>query len=325
MASVADPTHDNVEDDQFEKHFAKFAASKDAPGSGEDIDEGQPEGNDPEEVEEGADEAPETAPEEDTSDDTAGAEEAPADQAPDPWASVPPELREQFEQLRREKEAAEHRARSDAARVAALSRKLASQTVSADQAPAKQEDTEAQKALDAKRKQLEEDYPDVAAPLFEVIDGLKSELGAVQQQVGAVTAERQEQVIAARQAELEAVHPDWRDIAANPAFADWANQQPPKIQELVQSWDARETSVALSLFKTEMGMAASQNQGARPEPGPEVKANAATGARRSAQLEGGRDVRSRPAPAASGASDDFEAAFAHYQAKQDAKRLAGRR
>lgn len=308
MASA--PPADSVEnDDDFAKHFDEFAAGK-APDEA-NATEDEPEGNDPGEADEGADEAPGAAPDEDTSGEPAAGAEAPAE-APDPWASAPAELRSLYEAERKAREQAEHRARSDANRVAALSRKLAAQPASAP-APADTAETEAKnKALDEKRKQLEEDYPDVASPLFEIIDGLKDELGAVKQVVGSVEADRQAEVVADQQRALEAVHPDWRDIASDPRFGEWVQGQPQKIQELAGSWDARETSVALSLFKTEMGLAASQSQG-------NAAAAPAATARRSAQLEGGREVRSRPAPAASGAPDDFEAAFAHYAAKRDAK------
>ena len=235
---------------------------------------------------------------------------------------MPAEVRAQIEQLQRERDEALHRARSDASRVAALSRKLQQATVvtpSATPAPDAKA-TEAQKALDGKIEQLRKDYGDIADPLIELIENQRKELDSVRTTLTGLNEAQQAQVIAEETQALEARHPDWRNIAQSPDFAGWLEVQPENIQRLAGSWDARETSVVLTLFKAERAEPSGQTQEAPPAPA--QTANAATDARRSQQLEGGRDVRSRPAPAASGPPDDFDAAFKYYEERRRQKAMA---
>lgn len=321
----------NDEDEGFSSAFDEFAAARSgAPETVEQEDEPspEPEGNDPEEHKS---EAPAEAaadadapPASVTSGDQATGAAAP-EAAPDPWAQAPAELRELYERERKAREQAEHRARSDAARVAALSRKLATTANGSASAPPAAngggEPTEAQKALDAKIAQLKEDFPAVADPLIELIQAQRDELSSVKAVLNDVSEERQAAVVAAELSALEERHPDWREVASAPEFGEWLVNQPPTVQALSNSWDAKETGAVLTLFKLERGMTASQG-GA---PGGEPAAATATDAKRARQLEGGADVRSKPAPATSGAPNDFEAAFAHFSAKKDQQRSGLRR
>lgn len=323
-------------DDEFDKHFEEFAAAKSgqAPSSEEPTEPGEPEGNGPE----GEDPAPkeETSSEaterETPSDDatsgeakTEGGSQPPSDQAPDPFATLPEDVRAKIAEIEKERDDARHRASSDANRVAALSRKLqqlqTAQT-SAEQAPAT-EPSEAQKALDDKIKQLREDYGDIADPLVELIEQQRQELNTVRTVLTGLSEERQAQVIASETQALEARHPDWRDIARSQDFAQWLSVQPPNIQGLAESWDARETSVVLTLFKSEKVEATGQTEQVATATDP--KPDAATGTRRSQQLEGSRDVRSRPAPAASEPPEDFDAAFEFYQKRREQRQALQRR
>jgi hypothetical protein len=317
----------NNSEDEFDKHFAEFAAGKGKPPTTEAAPDTatQSEGNDPGTEDGGEQKPPETAPESVTSDaqPDGGEQKPPAEQqAPDPWASAPDELKALYEAQRQRAEQAEHRARSDAARVSALTRKLI--TVSGG-APAPQETgaepTDAQKALDEKVKQLREEFPDYAGPLVDLIEAQRSELSSVRQQIRAVSAEQQAASVATEMQALEVRHPDWREVAARPEFGHWLQEQPASVQNLAASWDAKETGVVLTLFKLEAGLTTEgQRQEPKPAPAAEVKPEAAAAdATRSRQLEGGADVRSKPNNVASGAPDDFDAAFAHFAAKQDEK------
>ena len=322
-------------DEEFGKHFEEFAAAKQsgqAPAQ-EDADEpDEPEGNGPEDEaaapkEETSSEATEEAASTDdaTSGEakTEGDSQSPSEaQAPDPFADLDPKVREAIAAIEKERDDARHRASSDASRVAALSRKLQQLQPPATSASAPEaEQTEAQKALDEKVKQLKEDYGDIADPLIELIEQQKQELNTVRTVLTGLSEERQAQVIAAETQALEARHPDWRDIAQSQDFAQWLADQPRNIQGLAESWDARETSVVLTLFKSEKAEATGQTA----TPAAEQKPDAATGKRRSQQLDGSRDTRSRPAPAASDAPEDFDAAFDFFQRKREQQMLATRR
>jgi hypothetical protein len=343
MTIATDPKSDSLseEQDEFEKHFEEFASGKTPDPQPEEEPEPAPsEGNGPEEdapAPEAEGEEPETPATEEqkpteqaTSDDAKpeGAEPAPkGEEAPDPWANASPELKALYEQVQKERDEARHKAQSDANRVAALSRKLREFSVpSSSSAPAPEEQpTEAQKALDAKIKQLREDYGEIAEPLIEMIEVQRKELAHVKANLTGLTEHQQAQVVAAETAALEERHPDWRDIAQSPDFEGWLTVQPENIQRLAASWDARETSVVLTLFKAERGGTEGPKEEAPAQAAPTPKPDAATGARRSQQLDGGRDVRSRPAPVASGPPEDFEAAFKYFEEQRRLKAQAGQR
>lgn len=344
MSIAPDPKTDNIDtsDDDFGKHFEEFAAAKakgePAPSSEEPTEDDEPEGNDqpkepaapaedetPAATEEGDEGEPVTSG--DAKDTEGGSQPPKEEQAPDPWADAPEPLKAELAKLQKERDEALHKAKSDASRVAALSRKL--QQVQTAPAPAKApEPTEAQKALDGKIEQLKKDYGDIAEPLIELIESQKKELDSVRTTLHGLNEAQQAQVIVAETQALEARHPDWREIAQSKDFQEWLVIQPPNIQGLAESWDARETSVVLTLFKTEAGVATGQTEEPRQDDkstDAKPKADAATGARRSQQLEGGRDVRSRPAPAASEPPDDFDAAFKYFEEKRRQKQALAAR
>lgn len=324
MASKPDPVDVDANDDEFSKAFAEFAGVEEkTPPAPEPDEQSQPEGNAPEdeasaeeETSKVPDQDPEQAP---PAKDAASAkpEEAVPAEAPDPWSAVPPELKAQYEQTVKERDEARYRASSDANRVAALSRKLHALTTGKADEPKPEEKSEAEKALDTQIEKLKEDYGDVATPLIALIEKQAQELKQVRTFVSAMSEDQQAAHVAAELQALEERHPDFRQIAADPAFVSWREAQPENIQRLANSWDARETSVALTLYKSERMMGQSQRQDApSEEKKPET---AATDARRSAQLEGGREVRSKPAPATSGPPEDFDEAFKFFAAKRQAK------
>lgn len=330
MTIATDPNSVTLEDEQdgFDKAFDEFAAGKAAPDPENKGEADQPDGNGPED---------DTAPDQDVAADdqtseTATSGEAPSEggdqppeeqQAPDIWANAPDELRAEFQRLEKEKAAALHKAASDANRVAALSRKLQNITnAQTSSATAPDKATEAKEALDDKIKQLREDYGEIADPLIELIESQKTELNQVRTALSGMGEAQQAQMVAHEEAALEGAHPDWRQIAQSPDFAGWLSVQPDNIQRLASSWDARETSVALTLFKTDRIAATGGMEQSRQAP---HSADAATGARRSQQLEGGRDVRSRPASATSEPPDDFDAAFKYFEEKRRRKAQANSR
>lgn len=340
MSIATDPNSVSLDDEQegFAQHFEEFASGKKPdPDPEKEKEPTAPDGNGPEEEppvpeeepkpEEA--EAPEPAAEQSDPPETAtsgeakpeGGDQPPEGEAPDPWASAPEDLKAEYQKVLKERDEAKHKANSDANRVAALSRKLqqvsAGQTSSATPAPDAQP-TEAQKALDEKIGELRKNYGEIADPLIELIETQRKELNQVRANITGLNEAQQAQVIAHETAALETAHPDWRDVANSPDFAGWLEIQPENIQRLATSWDARETSVVLTLFKAERIEATglTEQQG---DPAPAPKADAATGVKRSQQLDGGRDVRSRPAPAASEPPDDFDAAFKYFEEKRRLK------
>lgn len=305
------------DDTDFDAEFQRLADARDGVTPRQDDPAAvtdPPEGNAP--VDEPA---PTEAPAASDEDGTSGTSTEGGDPPPeavasdDPWKDVPADLRERIAAIEKERDEARHRAQSDANRVAALSRKIQSLTTSAPAAPAKkdEEPSDAQKALDAKVKQLREDYPEVAEPMLELLAAERDKLNAVTQKLETVEGDRQQAFIQQQEALLTEAHPDWRQTVATPDFQSWMEAQPPGIQKLAESYDARETSTVITLFKTESGVAAKA-----PAPVATPEQNA-TEARRREQLSGGVAIKTRPAPVTSGPPDDFEGAAAYYQAKKD--------
>lgn len=325
MATNPQENDDTTDDKDFEAEFQRLADARDgvtprqeAPAERTD----PPEGNAP--VDEPA---PTVAPADPTEDGTSGTSTEGGDKPPeavasdDPWKDVPADIRERIVAIEKERDEARHKAQSDANRVAALSRKIQALSTSAPAAPVKkdEEPNEAQKALDDKVKQLREDYPEVADPLLELLAAEREKLNAVTQKLETVEVDRQQAYIQQQEALLAEAHPDWRDTVATPDFQTWMEAQPLGIQKLAESYDARETSTVITLFKAESGVAAKAEA---PVATPEQNA---TEARRREQLSGGVAIKSRPAPAvASGPPDDFEGAAAYYQAKKDREMAAQR-
>lgn len=257
----------------------------------------------------------------------AAASDAPADAAAepntsgpkpqgfDPWAGMTPEQKAHFEKL----QASE---RSNRGRVGALTKKLnATTSPTRAAAPAdrgeeqpterKPEESEAA-ALDERLKRAREEYGDVIGPVADVIDELRAEISTLKASATRHQVEEDAEAITAQLAELESKHKDYREYnGENPDYVEWFSQQPANIQSLANSFDAREVSLALTLFKAERGI--SSDAGAEPTKG-EDDAGTAQGDKRRRQLEGSRQVSTRGVPAAGGVPNDFKSAF-HARAK----------
>lgn len=309
--------------DAFSSAFAAFAAGTPAPEiededeDGGDLDAGQGDAN------EGADAAPKEGDDTDPPAD-APAQPAAGNEDPDPWANATPAQKAALDKLR---EDYERKLQGASGRASGLQRQLNALTngkpaavtpPTTDQKDGGDKPSDAWTVLDDKIKALEEDYPEIANVLVPLLKQQRDELADVRGKMAPVIEADQAEVVAAQQSALEAKHPDWRNYApgANADFDGWINAQPENVQRLAGSWDAREVGVALTLFKTEQAEA--KRQGNHSDPAPKDKN--ATDTRRQRQLDGGKVVGSRTAPAAAGAPDDFAGAFEHFAKKIDAKK-----
>jgi len=267
----------------------------------------------------------------------AGSEEAPAKEAAteqatsgeakafDPWAGMTPEQRSYWER----KESSE---RSNRGRVGALTKKLntfsnASPAPSA--APKKQEEQgkadegksdeeEAETTasdLDKELQKVVEDYGDVVGPIAEVLKKVRAEIEDLKK-APAIKDEidSDAEAIAEALGALEKVHPDYQAIASDKNFAAWLADQPQKVIDLANSYDPREVSLTLTLYKTERSAATAKQSGEGGEKeGQEAdqgkQDSTATDDKRKRQLEGSRQVPGKGQPAAAGVPNDFSSAF----------------
>lgn len=157
-----------------------------------------------------------------------------------------------------------------------------------------------------------EDFPDMArafearlkadrqkqAQLEQQIAEMRSAVEPIQQQAQETHLREQEDALTAR-------HPDWREVVAAPAFAEWLNQQPESLRQLTNSNDAAEAAALLDLYRST---------------GAGADSRADTHDKRQSRLAAAQNVSRRGAAPKRDAPDDFESAFDHFAAKKKATR-----
>ena len=228
----------------------------------------------------------------------------------DPFAGLTPEQKSHFERLQASD-------RSNRGRVSALTRKLNGTTAQA--APAPQAKTEqgtnegsgGEEAtvsdLDKRLQTAVDEYGDVVGPIAEILKDVRAEIAAIKGTVSAAEEEVSAQELEIAYEDLQAVHADALDLAEDPNFIAWIGDQPKQVIELANSFDPREVSLVLTLFKTERSAATASPTGAGSDTG--HKESTATDAKRQRQLEGSKVIPNRGAPAAAGTPNDFRSAF----------------
>jgi hypothetical protein len=262
--------------------------------------------------------------------DQAGGGEAPSKEAADtssgpkadafdPYAGMTPELKAHWEKVAASE-------RSQRGRVGALSKKL--QGLSGTQPPPKQQTEERREAgddgaqatdtgstgegkseasnIEARLKAVTDEYGDIVGPVAEIVQELRKEVEGLKASATRHEVDQDAQARAEAFAELEKAHPDFRDYnEQNEKFVEWFKEQPAGVQALANSFDPKEVSLALRLFKAE-GAAASD---ASTEAGEGGNGGTATGDRRERQMDGLKQAPNRGAPAAAGTPNDFGSAF----------------
>lgn len=105
---------------------------------------------------------------------------------------------------------------------------------------------------------LKDDYPEIVSPLLSVIDDLKKQLADVKGEVNGVknVANRfqQNEATTAQEkhlADIQRVHPDALDLAVEPDFQAWLQQQAPMVQNAISQGSSRDVITALNLYRAE--------------------------------------------------------------------------
>ncbi len=253
---------------------------------------------------------------------------SPANETPidDIWSNAPPELKDAYEKAQRD---AELRVRSANGRVLSMQRQieaLSRQQQGGDQQGQQPEQSEKSdpSALDAALQKLQEDYPELAAPLSQIINGQKAEIARQNEMLarlsqGVQTFEQSQaaQAVAAQEHFLTQQHPDWQQVAADERFAGWLQDQPLAIQQAMHRnfnniVDGRDAALVIGSFKRDMGIgAASPAAASTPTPTPTP---AQMSDKRQRQLDAGRDAGRSGAPIRTGPppKDDHDASFEYF-------------
>jgi len=191
------------------------------------------------------------------------------------------------------------------------------QQVQSTAGESKSEDQKRQDAADAAGvkdwESLKEDFPEVANALDARLQTeakqreedrqrqaqLEQQIAQLQSAVQPIQQQAQDQYLKSQVDALSARHPDWQEVVAAPAFAEWLNQQPESLRRLTESNDAAEAAALMDLYKSQAKGAGGNSADKRQE-----------------RLASAQTVSRRGTSPRGGAPDDFEAAFDHYAKKR---------
>lgn len=217
------------------------------------------------------------------------ARQAPEQQVVDPLAALTPEARELVTQLELRNKALEHAARSDAGRVAALTRKLA------DVEKPRSTKTDDETGNDGEA--FGEDFPEVAAAVDRVVEKKLEPLRAQAAERDAQEAASRERTqLAEAYSALHKAHPDFEQIRDDPKYAAWVEKQPKGVRQMAVSSDPADAIKLVDIYKAEMKV---------PARNP-----------RAALLEAAVDIPSKGGSRTAKIEDDFDAQFDHFASQR---------
>lgn len=196
----------------------------------------------------------------------------------DPWASVPEEFRNQFNQLQNNYRSLEQNHKANSGRVSALTKQLNQYKQSLkveEKANGGSDASTGPTSDDLKGKSFEEvreEWPEIAefvnAQVNQVEQRLAQRIDPLQQRG---ESQDQQAYINSQFEALHAAHPDFQQISNDPAFSQWVGQQGPNVQAMAQSDDADTNIDLLDLYKARRQPAA-QAQVQTPAPAAKPKA-----------------------------------------------------
>ena len=281
---------ENQQDNQSNED-AEFDAAFDEFSSTDDTDVSEDEGDKPSEEDSGADDVEQG-------------------QAGDQGKQEPIDYKREYEALN-------HRFKSDLGRQDAYQRRIAEQereiqTLKQNQSKPPQpelgDNPENSGMSDEQWETLKEEFPEIAQGIEAKFNAFDQQLNQRLQQVDQTLApirERESQEARTREYQtLAEQHPDYKEVAASPAFNQWLNTQPQPVRQMIESESAADAAYLLDGFKSSSGYAGQSQQPAQ-KPSPNKA------------LERARSVPRRGTPKQSTiAEDDFDAAFDYYADKK---------
>jgi hypothetical protein len=302
------------------------AEGQPAPAAGRQEDEA---GKEPKEGEEaGQGEAPAGQPDAGTTPAADAAQASRAETSDDVWANADPKLREAHEKALKEAEEkarkAENLARSNGGRLTKALNELDALRKAAPSSQAGAEGDETSKQRRERIAKVQEEYPEVAAPLIEEIADLRAKVDGLSATATARAETEVEQALADEHAALLERHPDLPSIIAAPEYADWIKGKSPAIQRIIQEnsqavVSAEDAALVFDLFKAETGFG---RQPDPEQPNPEADELAR---KRERQLEAGRSpTGAQPGVRRTNPSEStYDEAWEEMKAQD--RRAAGRR
>lgn len=265
----------DLEDEEFNSAFDKLAAERSHPD--EDAAEVVVDPDD------GAGEVQVVDP------DVEAARQAAEQKVDDPLASPTPEDRELVTQLKLQIKALEHAARSDAGRVAALTRKLTEVE--------KPRSTKTDDKTGSDGESFGEDFPEVAAAVDRVVDKkLEPLLAKAAERDALEAASRERTQITEALSALQKAHPDFEKIRVDAKYAAWLDKQPPGVQQMSRSRDHADAIKLVDLYKSDT--------------------KATTRNSRAEILDAAVDIPSKGGTKAAKIEDEFDPQFDHFASQR---------
>lgn len=183
----------------------------------------------------------------------------------DPYASLPPEIREEFIGMKTLTTQLAGRLRQAEGHIGNLTGQLRQAREAAKPQPTAAQISEARNDPEA-WKRLEEEYPEFAQVMKPAIEShisaLRSEIEALR---GAAKTTDSPDVLqrldtAQRELMVEVRHPGWKDLIATPQFTGWLTEQPREVQMLANSPEPRDAIRLLDLHREAKASAGTRNQ-----------------------------------------------------------------
>ena len=195
----------------------------------------------------------------------------------DPWAAVPEQLRNEYLTAKQRAQQYESQYHAVTGRLAPTQRELeAARKQLAEiekQKGAKGDSDAVPTASDIAGKsmqQLREEWPDVAEAMQTLLEAQRQEFEERLTPLQKLEAERRQQqeheTIQHELNRLSQAHPDYAEIAANPAFSNWVATQPRSVQAMYGSHSAEDNIVLLNLYKGATGAATTARTARQSKP-----------------------------------------------------------
>jgi hypothetical protein len=184
----------------------------------------------------------------------------------DPWAAVPEQLRNEYLTAKQRADQYESQYHAVTGRLAPTQRELEAarkQLAEIEKQKGAKGDSDAVPTADdiagKTLEQLRQEWPDVASAMQTLLDAQRQEFEqrlTPLQQLEAERRQQQEQAhIQSELSRLSQAHPDYAQIASNPAFSQWVATQPRSVQAMYGSTSADDNIVLLNLYKGATGAA----------------------------------------------------------------------
>jgi len=267
------------------------------------------------------------------------------------YADLPDAAKERMLAMRTENENLNHRLDSDTGRVSAFQRKInvlekeiqgirKGGTAGEDQ-PSKTQIAEAMGGTDDEWDSFKKDYPEVAKAIDSRLDkagqatqeSVDNTLAPVKEKQQKDEIEKQEAASKAATDTVTETYPEWVEAVKKPDFAQWLEAQPPGIQSLSDSDDAKDASALIGLYDSHLVAEGKPTLKADPvdngvdtkeaeeQQKKEAEAESLT-KRRKQQLADGATIPSKNSRVDSRSEpvDDFEAAFNYHANRKERRR-----